>query len=72
MRERSRNQTFVKNYRHQLRHHPESEMNQRTFPWSSGKPNTTSVVTFYNSKGVISTVEWNKFVKTVNKINQSK
>ena len=37
-----------------------------------GKPNTTSVVTFYNSKGVISTVEWNKFVKTVNKINQSK
>ena len=37
MRERSRSQTVVKNYRHQLRHHPESEMNQRT-------PNFFSVI----------------------------
>ena len=30
IRERSRSQTVVKNYGHQLRRHPESEMNQRT------------------------------------------
>ena len=40
MRERSRSQTVVKNYRHQLRHHPESEIDQRTVPWSTGSEPT--------------------------------
>ena len=48
MRERSRSQTVVKNYRHQLRHHPESEMNQRTVPWSTG--NTITILNDVDNK----------------------
>lgn len=35
IRERSRSQTVVKNYGHQLRRHPESERINQRVPWST-------------------------------------